>query len=293
MNDTTTGINRNLKLHLATLLLGALALVAPAMADAQAASPATGKDPHAELSCAMCHRGASARAASFAAAGEPDPRSRTCRECHRDLARRAGGTAAALGFHRDKAADCAACHLFHERGRLKTAVGDLRTGQAGLARAVPGHCAACHADGAALGNLSPAHRAAAALYHRDAAQLADVSPSQGCLNCHAAGSGSNWQQQAGGQTLTFNLHATHPLGVAVVAGSGRDERSIRPDLDPRLRLFDGRIECQTCHSLTTTTTDLLVDFAQPHDLCLGCHQLRNARPGPRPEALMATMMAVE
>ena len=152
------------------------------------------------------------------------------------------------------------------------------------------HCSACHRKGADLARLSPAHRVAASLYHREAKSLAPVSPSQGCLNCHAAGSTSPWQSETGQERLTFNLHATHPLGVQVVAGSGRDERSLRPDLDPRLPLFEQRIECQTCHSLTAATADLLVPFEQPYDLCLGCHKLRNPQPSPRPEALMATML---
>lgn len=279
---------------LATLFLMATASVlAPASltafaGEAAAGGPSTGTDPHASISCTLCHGRSAVRALAVSDHDGPDPRSRACRECHRDLDRGAG-----LGFHGPASADCAGCHSFHEEGRLKTAVGDVRGGGLRLARAVPGHCAACHTDGAALGNLSPAHRTAAGLYHRDAATLEHQSPSQGCLNCHAAGSGSPWLQATEGQELTFNLHATHPLGVEVVAGSGLDERKLRQELDPRLRLFAGRLECQTCHDLTAGTADLLVAFEQPHDLCLGCHELRNSQPPQPRRALMATMMAVE
>lgn len=259
---------------------------------AAAAAPADDHDPHAGIACSKCHLGNAARALAVATEGAPDPLSATCRECHSRQARRASAGATALGFHDDPRSDCAGCHAFHERGRLKTSVGDVRTGDGGLAQATAGHCAGCHRKGAVLANLSPAHRTAAALYHRDAKRLAGTSPSQACLNCHATDSESPWKLATGQERLTFNEHATHPLGVAVSAGSGRDERSLREVLDPRLPLFDGRIECQTCHSLTAATDDLLVPFEASYDLCLGCHKLRNPKPSEPPRALMATMLPV-
>jgi predicted CXXCH cytochrome family protein len=163
----------------------------------------------------------------------------------------------------------------------------------GLTGQTAGHCAACHAPGSDLARLSPAHRQAAALYHRDAALLDGTSPSQGCLNCHAAGSGSPWVREVSDRNLTFNPHATHPLGVDVVPGSGQDERRLRAVLDPKLRLFDGRLECQTCHNLTAATEDLLVPFPQPYDLCLGCHKLSNPKPSTERRELLATMVEWE
>ncbi len=43
---------------------------------------------------------------------------------------------------------------------------------------------------------------------------------------------------------------------------------------PRLPLPAGRLECQTCHSLTAGTKDLLIPFADPYALCNGCHTER-------------------
>ncbi|MBK8165591.1 MAG: hypothetical protein IPK64_06415 [bacterium] len=283
-------MNVTLRPHLASLALlllltGSAASAGPLRAD--------GTRPHEGISCALCHGRTAARAETAAMPGTPDPQSRACRECHRAVNRPAAGVGTALGFHADAAADCVGCHLFHDAGRVRTAAGDLRSGDARLARATAGHCAACHTDGAPLGNLSPAHRAAAELYHRDASLLADQSPSEACLNCHAAGTSSPWLLETGNQVQTFSPHATHPLGIEVVAGSGHDERTIREHLDERLRLFEGRLECQTCHNLTAATPDLLVAFEQPYDLCLGCHQLRNPQPSTARRALVATMMAVE
>lgn len=283
-------MNRTLRTHPA---LVAVLLLSATAAGAAEASRSDAANPHAGISCSLCHGRVATRAVLAADGAGPDPRSRACRECHRDSRLRTSGTGAALGFHGDPAADCVGCHAFHEPGRVKTAAGDVRTGGNLLAPAASGHCAACHADGADLANLSPAHRAAAGLYHREAATLATQTPSEACLNCHAAGTGSPWLRATGGQVLTFNPHASHPLGIEVIAGSGRDERSLRADLDPRLRLFDGRLECQTCHSLTAATEDLLVPFEQPYDLCLGCHKLRNPQPSSARRALMATMAPVQ
>lgn len=244
-------------------------------------------DPHAGISCTLCHAGAAARAAVATVADGPDPRSRACRGCHRDVGAR-GASAVALGFHASPKADCAGCHSFHETGRLKSTVGDVRL-PGSRQRAVPGHCAGCHVDGARLSEMSGAHRTAAALYHQGGTDLAAQSPSQGCLNCHSASHASDWQNQPLEGRLVFSEHATHPLGMVVVPGSGQDERRIRERIDPRLRLFEGRLECQTCHSLASAQPYLLVEFPTQGDLCLGCHQLRNARPE-RALELMATMM---
>lgn len=283
------GTLRTLPALVAILLATAAATAGPS------ARPAPG-DPHATISCSLCHGARIVRAAATSAVEGLDSRSRACRECHRDQGRArpaAANAGARLGFHGDPKADCAGCHSFHEPGRLKTAVGDLRTGNAGLDGATAGHCRACHAPGAVLANLSPAHREAAALYHRDAALLSGATPSQGCLNCHAEGSASTWMREITASQLTFNLHATHPLGVDVVPGSGMDERRLRAIIDPKLPLFDGRLECQTCHDLTAGTADLLVAFEEPSDLCLGCHKLSNPKSSTERRELLATMIALE
>lgn len=284
---------RTLPALVAILLATADADAGPSARPAAETSPG---DPHAGISCALCHGARVVRAAAATVGDGPDPRSRACRDCHREVGRSRAASAqagASLGFHGDPKADCAGCHSFHEPGRLKTAVGDLRTGSAGLEGAAAGHCRACHAPGATLANLSPAHREAAALYHRDAALLAGASPSQGCLNCHAEGSASTWMREISASSLAFNQHATHPLGVDVVPGSGLDERRLRAIIDPKLPLFDGRLECQTCHDLTARTTDLLVAFEEPSDLCLGCHKLSNPKSTTERRELLATMVALE
>lgn len=247
----------------------------------------SGDDPHAGISCARCHRGSANSAMFTSGADVADPRSHACRACHGNMNARSAA-ATAMGFHGSDRTDCAGCHSFHQTGQLKSTVGEVRLGS-GFPQAVAGHCAGCHVKGAPLRALNGAHRTAAGLYHRDAAALVNQSPSEGCLNCHSDRSATEWQKQTREERLAFSEHATHPIGVAVVPGSGQDVRRIREDIDPRLRLFNGRIECQTCHVLTASTPDLLVDFTPAGDLCLGCHQLRNDRVD-RSQALMATMV---
>ena len=244
-------------------------------------------DPHAGISCTKCHRGSAKGAIFTSGADGADPRSRACRACHGDMKVRSA-SATAMGFHGSDRGDCAGCHSFHQAGQLKSVVGEVSLGP-GLRQVVAGHCASCHVKGARLTAMTGAHRTAAGLYHKGAAALVDQSPSEGCLNCHSDRSATDWQQQTAEDRLAFSEHATHPIGVEVVAGSGQDEGRIREDIDPRLRLFNGRIECQTCHVLTASTPDLLVEFTPAGGLCQGCHQLRND-PVDRSQALMATMV---
>jgi predicted CXXCH cytochrome family protein len=49
---------------------------------------------------------------------------------------------------------------------------------------------------------------------------------------------------------------------------------MRAVLDPRIPLFDGNMECQSCHSLTATAKDLLRAWGSPKEMCLGCHDYK-------------------
>ncbi len=126
-------------------------------------------------------------------------------------------------------------------------------------------------------NLNDAHRLAAVLYHGDSDNLVGKSPSQGCINCHDSDSSSAWKQATEELPLTFKTHASHPIGKRIIPGSGPLGNRIQRHLDTRIPLFDGRMECQSCHDLTAPTKDLLIAFAEPKQLCLGCHQLKGSK----------------
>jgi hypothetical protein len=215
---------------------------------------------HREAACGSCHDGGTATRTPAALDG-------ACTSCH---GRADQLPATDFAVHGASGRGCLDCHAFHEPSLVRTRAG--RIDLDALAGVDPGHCRACHDPRGDTALLSPAHRAAARLYHEDLGALRGLTPSEACLECHANGSGSPWQGRAPGQPLTFNQHASHPYGVRVIPGSGNSSNWIARDIDPRLRLFRGRMECQTCHLLSAGNDDLMVPFPAKYDLCKGCHR---------------------
>lgn len=215
---------------------------------------------HMETDCTRCHPlVADIGATSFS----PTDFSRECRTCH--SARIIGTTDFARSFHQSGAV-CTDCHSFHETSRLRVGEADFSVGDRNNRRT--GQCGACHSSGS-LANLSEGHRAATAFYHSD--RPLKLSASQSCLACHGAESKIVTGIRTEG-TPTFAEHGSHPVGIEVVPGSGVPGNRIRAQLDSRLRLVDGRIECQTCHDLTAGNPSRLVTFENQNQLCRGCHE---------------------
>ncbi len=241
----------------ASLLL--LARFGPASADSR--SPAE----HSQTDCARCH-------SLLVQTGETDPAvldlSTSCRHCHDATATEDNPLQAA--FHSDPNRPCTDCHSFHNTEMLTvsdtTFMFDFESNSAAF------QCYACHAPGMARGNLSPGHQLARILYHTDSRYLSSLTPSQTCMACHTSGSSTSAINLDGLHPPEFSLHAVHPVSVRVVPGSGNATNQIRQQLDPRLLLYNDRIECQSCHSLTASTQKKLVKFEKSYDLCLGCHQ---------------------
>ena len=282
-------MERTLALHQATAVLSVLvALVA--LADAVPAAEYAQPVAHARAACNRCHGatqasfGTAVGAASGSGLGAmfddhattagsalagTAAMDRQCRSCHGDGPRGRG----ALGTdHADHGRRCTSCHQFHDANLVRTAAGSVDL--AGLGEASAAHCQSCHAPGANLGDVSEGHRAAARLYHAEGGALADVSPSAACLRCHDRDSTSPWRQAAAGAAPLFDGHRSHAVGVPVDLGAGDHMVSIRRELDPRIRLFDGDMECQTCHQLATRTRYALAPVDSPKALCLGCHEFK-------------------
>jgi hypothetical protein len=232
----------------------AAALAAGAATDGGAATPRPG---HATVACASCHRAGAAVAPSAQSS-----QARRCSTCHSDVTA-AGNHGATDGDH------CLNCHRFHEPQLVTTAFGTIDLKSAGDRSQA--HCRSCHAAPGRLDALSAAHRTAAVLYHQEAKTLAAISPSEACLRCHDQASHSNWKTAAAGRQLTFNTHASHPYGIKVTPGKGNATNWIATEIDARVPLFDGKMECQSCHLLTVDQQDLLIPFASKYDLCRGCH----------------------
>ncbi|MGE5609531.1 MAG: hypothetical protein ACM359_09780, partial [Bacillota bacterium] len=103
--------------------------------------------------------------------------------------------------------------------------------------------------------------------------LAVDSETSTCLSCHDG-------MMATGVTLGNDPgprdHASnHPVGILYrTAGRppGAAMLNAASTLDPRIRLFDQRIGCGSCHSLYSKEESLLVMSNFHSRLCLSCHR---------------------
>lgn len=216
---------------------------------------------HSSLSCSNCHQVVASIGTELSG---PSPM-QACQGCHA----RSSLTRGTLGqtFHRDPSRACSDCHSFHQTSNITAASAEFRFSEtAGL-----GLCAACHSPGDGLLMLSPGHQTAARLYHSNADALSGLDASQACLLCHS----ENRTIQIDGVELSamprFSERHTHPVGEFRPGTTGRNGSAIRQNIDPRLHLYNNRIECQTCHQLTALTRHRLVPFESPQALCNGCH----------------------
>ena len=250
-------------------------ILALSLAGPTAVQATEAPSPHDGISCSLCHGGVQKIAVASTA-----PRSNKCLQCHTP---NEAWQVRHPGLTRLHDSACLTCHDFHqsEAGFASTVV--EASAPVGLDS---GHCVACHNTEGNMGDLSPAHLKARELYHAEMGSLASVSPSEACLNCHGEGSTSTWQAQTE-QSLTFRHQASHAYGTLVQGGQQIHAKHLRADLDPRLPLVDGKMECVTCHSLTAGTDDLLVEYSNPYDLCLGCHTMQQDQPV---SALMAILV---
>lgn len=246
--------------HRPARLLIALLLVAPGGVWAQ--EPAA----HREAACSSCH-GFQRRDAGLAALD--------CLGCHQV------DVALAPAFH-GRGTDCLRCHSFHDTDLIRAGARQFVHALDDPTRAW--HCASCHEAGTDLDALSDGHRLAAELlYHRDGEALAGLSPSEACLRCHGLERNDLLVEQSPTELPAFMEHASHAYGIVVEPGMRVGGRRLAAVLDPRLPLPAGRLECQTCHSLSAGTEDLLIPFDDRYALCNGCHTESQA---PRPHRLM-------
>jgi hypothetical protein len=122
--------------------------------------------------------------------------------------------------------------------------------------------------------LSEGHRRAAAIFHRDYRYLNGISVSEACLLCHGTGRAARGELTSlaeGARVPTFDPHGSHPTGIDVRPGRRKAGSRILRNIDPKLELVGGRIECITCHSLTAQTPYRLVEFETRENLCRSCH----------------------
>ena len=172
---------------------------------------------------------------------------------------------------------CTTCHLddatTHARSR-STHDGMLRTGLTDRA-----FCRQCH-NGSTSGDTS-AHAALLDRAHlpwedrRSTGSSAFSSPlgttsdpdraARDCLGCHDGAIGPQ-------------IGNSHPTGIRYMVGVRRGSRAGRDStltsaerLDPRIRLFNNKVECQSCHSPYSKRAKLLVVANDRSQMCRSCH----------------------
>ena len=224
------------------------------------------QSPHQTADCTICHVTVADIGDQSFASFDPSAK---CRSCHLRLD---SPSEPRLTFHIDENRRCLDCHIYHSPDEIT--VGD-RTFQGASRRANRrALCASCHGVGEDPGRLSEGHRSAAGLYHSDYAVLAGLSPSEACMICHSDQSRS---ELVGSLSLTltptFSRHGNHPTGIPVILGRRFANSRLKASLDPDIRLFGGRIECQTCHSLSSTSEFHLIAGTDSNGICRKCHEI--------------------
>jgi hypothetical protein len=220
---------------------------------------------HDHADCSTCH--------SLRADLTPlsDPRAgfdRQCRKCHSVPLE--GSETPSLSFHDDKERNCLDCHSFHDRTTINADGQSFRLDYHNLLLRF--QCESCHSQKGQLAKLSEGHRQAAALYHSDLPLLTSLSPSDRCLICHSRQSTPLPIPDIAAASPRFDEHASHPYGVPVQPGQSSSGGRIKTQIDPAVILFDGRIECQSCHCLTSGKADLpIVAESESTPVCFGCH----------------------
>lgn len=253
------------------LTLGSLALVFLVRFISTVPSVHSGgrfENSHAEIACSDCH----VLVAELGGGTSAEPiRRKQCERCHTVEANSTGGIP--LDFHSDRSRSCPDCHSFHDVEKIRAGEKQFRVSFENSFQR--GQCYSCHKPLARLSELSPGHRAAAAVYHSDFSVLGRLSSSESCLICHAESAASNITDltEHADNAPRFDDHGSHPVSVRVNPGSGQPGNKICADIDNRIQLFGGRIECQSCHSLTSRHRYRLIAFDSKNDLCRACHRV--------------------
>ncbi len=90
--------------------------------------------------------------------------------------------------------------------------------------------------------------------------------------CHSNRGSNHFEGTEKDNMPRFSEMASHPYGIAFKQDSVNRElpegelESFTP------LLIDGRIECQTCHLLTSQTDNYLAGSGEYGELCTACHK---------------------
>lgn len=219
--------------------------------------------PHDAIECQKCHSFGSKANGS----GLSKPGSQSCLSCH-SFADDAGSP-----FHNSRAVDdCAGCHSFHKPELIIAAQDTMILAFATEARAL---CADCHKLAGLLPEVSTGHRLAAELIHSQRTMKLADAPSEFCLACHGAERTVTLGNGILKSAPRFHVSASHVFGQMITPGASQPGAAFRiqNELPTDLSIIDGKIECQTCHSMISEN-DYLLSQTIDDGLCGSCH-IRN------------------
>lgn len=178
---------------------------------------------------------------------------------------------------------CVTCHDVHmgrDNGGLALVKDLLRRDEHG-----PAFCQICH--GRALTSKSMGHPQALGEAHmRPRYVITDpgvsIDPiSKNCISCHDGSYATSASIKAGiwshGKDFIGNDMGNHPIGVdyeKARTAPGR-KTDLRPmgAVDPRIKFFDGKVGCGSCHDPYKHSKDNLVIPNDGSRLCFACHAL--------------------
>ncbi len=139
-----------------------------------------------------------------------------------------------------------------------------------------GLCAACHSAGTTDRRFhgsafTRAHTASdARSRYADSALDAD---SNACLSCHDGTVAGDAGRHV--TSIRAGTAFEHPLGVELLTKNAGRPDEVRfvsaASLDPRIRLFNGKVGCLSCHSVYSKHEKLLVMSNARSALCMSCH----------------------
>lgn len=219
--------------------------------------------PHDGIECQNCHSFGS----KVVGGSLSQPSSQSCLSCHSPAD---NGNSP---FHSTRVVgECASCHSFHEPELIIAAKDTMSMDFAVKAQAL---CLDCHKPGGLLPEVSAGHQQAAKLIHSQRTVAMAEAPSQFCLTCHGAEQTATLGNEISKSAPRFHVSASHVFGQTIVSGVSRPGSAFRiqNDVPTHLSILDGKIECQTCHSMISENSYLLSQTIED-GLCGSCH-IRN------------------